>query len=382
MTTTTKRSPWPRVGLVLAGLLALPCAQSDPRAAAPVSSSQQSTQDQQPPRFRTEANFVRVDVYPTADGRTVRDLTKDDFEVFEDGKPQKIESFEHVQVRGAGNEDAKYEPNTVAEARRIAEQGKGRLFVIFLDTYHIDYGGSYRVQRSIVNLLNRVVGPDDMFAVMTPDMSATDLTFARKTTTVEGYLSKYWFWGQRDKLYPDDPVEQEYISCYPDRRLPGATAQQEDFQGVAREMILRRREHNVLTALDDLTKYLRGIREERKAVIAITSGWVLFRPSLQLTKNGRSDIPRVGVTHDGRLSSDVHEQDWGYARNKCEADRMALSQLDDFEVFHDMLGDANREQRELLSGERDGIGGVRQGHRLPRSDLRRNTGAGPGCARR
>jgi VWFA-related protein len=287
-----------------------------------------------PARFRTEANFVRVDVYPTAEGRAVRDLTQDDFELFEDGKPQKIATFEYVQVRGAGQEDARYEPTSVDESLRIAEQGRGRLFVIFLDTYHIDYGGSHRVQRPLVNLLNRIIGPDDMFAVMTPDMSAADITFARKTGTVAGYLSKYWFWGQRERLYPDDPSEQEYIACYGARDSGNA--------GVATELIRRRREHTVLTALDDLTKFLRGVREERKAVIAITGGWVLFRPNLGVTRNGQSEVPRVGVTPEGKLVGDVEKEYRGAATNKCEADRIMLSQIDDFEFFHELLDDANR----------------------------------------
>ena len=34
-----------------------------------------------------------------------------------------------------------------------------------------------------------------------------------------------------------------------------------------------------IDALQDLVTYLRGVREERKAVIAITDGWRLFQPT-------------------------------------------------------------------------------------------------------
>jgi VWFA-related protein len=317
--------------LLAAALPLIGRASSDPHQGT------QSTSDQQePPRFRVEANFVRVDVYPTAKGAAVRDLTQDDFAVFEDGKPQKIESFEHVQVRGASAEEARYEPNTVQESRAIAEEGRGRLFVIFLDTYHVDYAGSHRMQRSLVNLLNRVLGPDDMYAVMTPEMSAMDISFARKTTTVEGYLSKYWTWGQRDTLYPEDPVEQDYLMCY-----PNTTA---GYQGVAQEMIARRRERKALDALDDLSKHLRGVREERKAVITITGGWVLFRPNENLTRNGRSTLPRAGVTPAGRLTGDLNPNIYGEgaSQRQCENDRLMLANLDNWQAFHDMLDDANR----------------------------------------
>src|SRR5262245_46948589 len=134
----------------------------------------------QQPTFRAGANFVRVDVYPTIDGAAVRDLTQDDFEVLEDGVPQQIQSFQYINVRGNGPEVEQHEPTSVVESRQIAETTKGRLFVIFLDTYFIDVAGSHRLQRTLVNFLHRILGPDDMYAVMTPEMSASDITFARR----------------------------------------------------------------------------------------------------------------------------------------------------------------------------------------------------------
>src|SRR5689334_15499209 len=91
----------------------------------------------QPPTFRTEANYVRVDAYPTRDGAPVTDLTAADFEVLENGAPQKIEQFEHVMIRAAGPQETRVEPNTLAQARSMAENPRARLFVLFLDTYHV-----------------------------------------------------------------------------------------------------------------------------------------------------------------------------------------------------------------------------------------------------
>src|SRR6476469_841525 len=52
-----------------------------------------------PPTFRTEANYVRADAYPTTkDDVPVTDLTQADFEILENGQPQKIEQFERVVV--------------------------------------------------------------------------------------------------------------------------------------------------------------------------------------------------------------------------------------------------------------------------------------------
>ena len=63
------------------------------------------------------------------------------------------------------------------------------------------------MQSAIVTLLDRVIGPDDLFAVMTPEMSVTDLALARRTPTTAAMLSKYWYWGRRDRLADRDPVD-------------------------------------------------------------------------------------------------------------------------------------------------------------------------------
>jgi hypothetical protein len=97
------------------------------------------------PTFRVEANFVRVDVYPTADGKPVQGLTAADFEVLEDGVPQKIETFEHVIVRGNLPQEVRREPNTIREGRALAEDGRARVFVVFLDTYHTEISGWHRM---------------------------------------------------------------------------------------------------------------------------------------------------------------------------------------------------------------------------------------------
>lgn len=57
-------------------------------------------QPPQPGPFRSEANYVRVDVSPTKDEAAAGDLTAADFEIRDNNTPQRIEEFEHVVVRG------------------------------------------------------------------------------------------------------------------------------------------------------------------------------------------------------------------------------------------------------------------------------------------
>ncbi len=135
--------------------------------------------------------------------------------MLEDGVAQQIETFERVDIAGHTPVERRRDPNNVAEMRAQAENPRARVFVIFLDTGHTELAGSHTMQRSLVSMLDQMLAPDDLFAVMTPHMSPSDLAFARKTETIEGYLRRYWTWGQRDRLMPEDPIERRYIDCYP-----------------------------------------------------------------------------------------------------------------------------------------------------------------------
>ena len=79
---------------------------SSSRPPAPAAASQQPASrrqptPQQPPVFRAGINFVRVDVIVSdKNGNPVADLKPADFEVTEDGKPQKIETFKLVKLDG------------------------------------------------------------------------------------------------------------------------------------------------------------------------------------------------------------------------------------------------------------------------------------------
>src|SRR5687768_7735191 len=89
------------------------------------------------PPFRTEANFVRVDVYPTRDGKPVQDLRREDFELLEDNRPQAIDTFEFIRVASAGAQETRSDPNSIEAMRHAAADPRNRIFVIFLDAWHV-----------------------------------------------------------------------------------------------------------------------------------------------------------------------------------------------------------------------------------------------------
>ena len=44
----------------------------------------------------------------------------------------------------------------------MAQSSRARLFVLFLDTYHVDVDGSHHIRKPLVDALDRLIGQDDL----------------------------------------------------------------------------------------------------------------------------------------------------------------------------------------------------------------------------
>jgi VWFA-related protein len=335
------------------GLYAWPSAQTptpssssspQPASAPP---SQATQPDQRPPTFRTEANFVRVDTYPTKGGKPVTDLTAADFEVLEDGVPQKVELFEHVVVRPAGPQADAIEPTSQREMLQAAANPRNRVFVIFLDGPHVSVEGSHNIAEPLIRLINRILGPDDLVGIMTPRMTVSEVVLSRRSEVTEEQLRKHWVWGERFRMVRDER-EEAYNVCYPP--MPNENAAE---SALARQLIDRKRERVTLEALQDLVRYLNGVREERKAILTVTEGWQLFKPDPSLEKlrkdpaTGVEDpipgLDPIRVGPDGKLTTkDTRNTNRSISKTECDADRQRLSAMDDEVFLRDIINDANR----------------------------------------
>lgn len=298
--------------------------------------TQQPAQPQRP-TFRTEANFVRVDVFATAGDRAVLDLRREEFQVFEDGVPQAVESFEHVVVRPAGSQVERVEPNTQREGYAMAADPHNRVFVVFLDTNHVGLEGAHNMQGPLVRLIDRILGPDDLIGVMTPQMSAAQLILARKTEVIERGLRENWFWGRRNQVTALDAVEESYVLCYPPGPGEGGPV-----SAVAREMIARRREKMTLDAVQDLVRHLNDLRDERKAIITVSEGWTLYGPYSTLSLGAPPSLPQVYVSPRGTLTTKDERAPGGATQAECDRDRLMLADLDDQQFFREIVTEADR----------------------------------------
>ena len=293
-------------------------------------------QDQELPRFRAGTNLVRVDAYVSLDGQAITDLAAEDFEVFEDDKLQTVENFELFTAREPIPQSERLNPTNVRDMRQEALDA-GRVFTLFFDRFYVSLSGSYHARKPIIETLDRVIGPDDLIGVMTPEMSPSAITYSRKTTSIEKAVTDTWYWGTRDNINAELPQEQAIRQCYPgDAQL-------------ANEMIARLKEQQTLDALDGLVVHLEGLRPERKFVLVFTEGWPLYRPDEQLarvTREGRVPTgdpvgtdPRTGGL---RRAGDPDPQTGFQTVEACDRQRTMLAYSDHETEFRELLQRANR----------------------------------------
>ncbi|HUU34907.1 MAG TPA: VWA domain-containing protein [Vicinamibacterales bacterium] len=297
-------------------------------------------QPSQEPRFRGGANLVRLDVYASKDGVAVADLTAADFEVREDNALQEVSSFEFVKAREVVPDSARAEPSTVAESRDRAAQPDARVFVLFLDTAHVQIEGSYHAQNPVSALLDRVVGENDLVGVMTPDMSARNMTFSPRTASIGEMLRTNWTWGERGRVNTSDPRDQELQACYADA---GDTA------GMAKALIERRHEMRTLEAIEDVLDQLESQREQRSFLLLLSEGWTLPGPdellarAIKLVGGGRQ-VPGgsepIATTPNGRLGVGRTLED--RSLQSCERERSLLALADVQTTFRLLIQRANR----------------------------------------
>jgi VWFA-related protein len=221
--------------------------------------TQQPDRAQQPP-IRTGINFVRVDVIVTdKQGNPVLDLKPEDFNVTEDGKPQKVESFSVVRINAESQIDTPVpaEIRSPSDEEREASRPDVRLFVILLDDYHVRRGNDMSVRKPLIEFIQNQLAPADMVAVMYPLTPGTDLNFSRNHSSIISAIEK--FEGRKFNYEPRNPFEEQYAY------YPAATVE-------------RIRNEVTMGALKGAAVKLGGLREGRKSIIFVSEGFTSTLP--------------------------------------------------------------------------------------------------------
>ena len=103
--------------------------------------------DQPPVSFRVEVNYVEVDAVVTdAQGMPISTLTKNDFEIFEDGKKQDVATFSLVNIPIERAERPLFASAPVEADVQTNDHVEGRIYLIVLDDVHTDLTRTPRVK--------------------------------------------------------------------------------------------------------------------------------------------------------------------------------------------------------------------------------------------
>ena len=221
-------------------------------ASAPTAQEPQAPASQAPPIFRSGIDSISVDVIVTDDeGRPVTDLTINDFEIREEGKPQAIETFKLVKVL-----DDPETPEPTRDIRSSADQARelaredNRVFVIFLDDYHTRLQNSWQVRERLASWVLSLT-PRDIVALTAPLEPASALTFTRNhEATAQRLMS---FTGRKFNYTPMHPIEERY------QHEPPAVQE-------------RMRNTWTMSSLRALCEYMGSLRTGRKTLLYVSEG--------------------------------------------------------------------------------------------------------------
>ena len=280
--------------LFLAGLVQQGSAQEGPARQAPAAppGSSQPQQPDTPPAgepqatFRGGINFVRVDVIVT-DGKQapVVDLTKDDFEVLEDGKPQAVEQFRLIKVDGTPVPGAP-PPRQIRsrdDEQMEASREDVRIFAILLDDYHVRKTLAMSVRTPLIQFIRTQLQPNDLIAVMYPLTPVRDLLFTNNHESIIRAIEQ--FEGRKFDYTPRNAFEQQY-----------ARYSTQDVERIRNDV--------VMGALKSLSVRLGSMREGRKSVIFVSEGFTaMLPPQMQRADASRPADPRAVAVQAGAQDS-------------------------------------------------------------------------------
>jgi VWFA-related protein len=222
---------------------------------------QQAPAQQPPPVFRTGINYVRVDVIVSdKQGNPVDNLQEADFDITEDGKPQKIDTFKLVKLDGGTAEAAQHTPRAIRtdfDEEAEAARDDVRLFAIFLDDYHVRRGSSMAVRGQLARFVEKQLGPTDMIGLMYPLETTSSVRMTRNHDAIMRAVEQ--FLGRKFDYTPKNEMEEKYAH-YP------------------AEVVEQVRNQVSLSAMRSLIVHMGSLKEGRKALVLVSEGYTNILP--------------------------------------------------------------------------------------------------------
>lgn len=221
---------------------------------------------QQPPiTFRAEVNYVEVDARVLdREGKFIAGLEASDFQIFEDGKPQKVTAFSMVNIPLERVERPLFASKPVErDVRNNLEAADGRIYVIVLDDLHTAPLRTQRIKLAARQFIERYVGANDMAAVVhTSGLTSGGQEFttsqARLLRAVDKFMGRKLRSSTQNMI---DDVNRRAGTPFSGDPAADMDDKERGFQA-----------RNTLDSIRSLANYLGNIRGRRKAVVMFGEG--------------------------------------------------------------------------------------------------------------
>jgi VWFA-related protein len=221
-------------------------------------------QEQPPVTFRVEVNYVEIDAVVTdAQGNFVPGLTKDDFEIVEEGKPQALSILTRVDIPVERADAPLFSPTAIEpDVQSNTKPFNGRVIVLVLDDLQTHFARSVRVREAARQFIERYLGENDIAAVVQTGArrdGAQEFTGNRRLllAAVQNFA------GQKARSATLDKLDDYYM-----QRDVGSLATPRDLSEAERVFKAR----NTYSTLRQVANYLAGVRGRRKAVVVFSEG--------------------------------------------------------------------------------------------------------------
>jgi VWFA-related protein len=266
------------VSLLFAVLAAIALAAQAPQAPPPP--------DAPSVTFRVEVNYVEVDVRVVDDrGNIVTGLSAADFEVLEDGRPQKVAAFSFVNLPIERAVRPLFVTESIEADVQTNERVEGRVYLVVLDDLHTDPTRAVRVKAAARRFFEQSFGVNDLAAVTyTSGRAADTQDFTNNTRLLLNSVDKF-----TGRKFPSSTVEQ--LSAI----RTGANGLEPGIDPYRDERPYRAR--SVMATIRKLAEFMGGVRGRRKAMILIGEG-VDYDIFQAIGVEGATASSVVADTHD------------------------------------------------------------------------------------
>ncbi len=254
---------------------------------------------QKPPVFKGGTSLVTVDAYPVTKGKVVEGLTAGDFEIYEDGKRQDVESLEFVPFDGRITDDDRSVHISSREGLELASDPRYRVTVFVIDRNAFYRENWIEMRDTLLDFMRTNVEPRDLIDVITTDDSWQDLSLGRHLGSIEQELDNAEF------LQADPPETTQVLNgC--------------GLQG----MQARIRADATYALLEGVVRLLGQAREDHSSIVFITDG--LSRAPVDTSgRNTKSiSMPRPIGLVNGKIQHTTSATDMHTAFCKSEAQRL------------------------------------------------------------